>query len=80
MGVLAERREMCNSLNEISIPALILCGKEKAATMLAQAEYLNHHFANSTLHYIDGARHLTNLEQPDEFNKLLIDFISGQVK
>lgn len=79
LSALAERREMCTSLNEISIPALILCGKEDAATMLAQSEYLNHHIANSTLHYIERAGHLSNLEQPDEFNNLLIGFISGLV-
>jgi 3-oxoadipate enol-lactonase len=77
LRALADRREMCTSLNEISIPALILCGKEDAANMLAQAEYLNQHIANSTLHIIERAGHLSNLEQPDEFNQLLSDFISG---
>ena len=77
LSALAERRDMCTALNEISIPALILCGKEDAATMLTQSEYLNHHIANSTLHYIERAGHLSNLEQPDEFNNLLIGFISG---
>jgi pimeloyl-ACP methyl ester carboxylesterase len=76
LSALAERKDMCTALNEISIPALILCGKEDAATMLAQSEYLNHHIANSTLHYIERAGHLSNLEQPDVFNQLLSDFIS----
>ena len=79
LSALGERRDMCTALNEISIPALILCGKEDAATMLAQSEYLNHHIANSTLHYIERAGHLSNLEQPDVFNNLLIGFISGLV-
>jgi 3-oxoadipate enol-lactonase len=79
LRALAERREMCLTLNGISIPALIMCGKEDAATMVAQAEYLSHNIANSTLHYIENAGHLSNLEQPDKFNQLMIDFISGLI-
>jgi pimeloyl-ACP methyl ester carboxylesterase len=63
-------------LNEILIPVLILCGEQDAVTPLTQAEFLNRKIANSELHSIGKAGHLSNLEQPDEFNRYLTSFIS----
>jgi len=80
LAALAERSEMCYSLKEITIPALILCGKEDAITPLAQSEFMRGAINDSTLHSIAGAGHLSNLEEPNEFNRLLSDFISTRVK
>jgi 3-oxoadipate enol-lactonase len=80
LSTLAQRPEMCSSLNEISIPALILCGKEDIITPLAQAESLHSSIPNSELYSIDNAGHMSNLEQPDRFNLHLAVFISGLVK
>jgi len=80
LNALAQRLEMCSSLNEISVPALILCGKEDTVTPPSQAEFLHSNIANSTIHCIDKAGHLSNLEQPDEFNQHLTNFIAGLIK
>ena len=80
LNALAQRWETCSSLHEISVPALILCGKEDKLTPLAQSEFLLQNIANATLHSISKAGHLSNLEQPDEFNQHLNNFISGLVK
>jgi pimeloyl-ACP methyl ester carboxylesterase len=74
---LAERSETCSSLNKISVPALILCGKEDKVTPLAQSEILHQHITGSTLHSIAQAGHLSNLEQPEIFNQQLTKFISS---
>jgi len=76
LSALAERPEMCSTLNEILVPVLILCGDEDAITPMSQSEYLNHNIANSQLHSIDKAAHLSNLEQPEEFNRYLTPFVS----
>ena len=76
LSALAQRPEMCSSLNEILIPVLILCGEEDNITPMTQAEVLNRKIANSELHGIDKAGHLSNLEQPDEFNSFLESFVS----
>ncbi len=76
LNAIVHRQEMCSSLKEISIPTLILCGKEDTVTPLAQSEFLFHHISNSILHIIGKAGHLSNLEQPNEFNKRLNNFIS----
>jgi len=76
LKALAQRPEMCSTLNEILIPVLVLCGEEDTVTPLAQAEFLNRNIANSEFGTIDNAGHLSNLEQPDEFNRCLTPFIT----
>jgi len=73
---LAERSETCSTLNEITIPTLILCGREDEVTPLAQSELMNASITGSILHVIDNAGHVSNLEQPDEFNKHLLNFLT----
>ena len=80
LKALAARWHMCSSLNEISIPTLILCGTEDKLTPLAQSEFMFKNIKNSTLHSINNAGHLPNLEQPEEFNRHLTDFISSLKK
>lgn len=75
LSALAERSETCSSLPAIDIPTLILCGSEDKVTPVAQSEHLHREIANSTLHIIENAGHLPNLEQPDEFNRLVLNFI-----
>ena len=76
LGALTQRKEMCSTLNLITVPAMIICGKEDIVTVPAQSELLHQSIAGSTYHVIKKAGHLSNLEQPEEFNKLLIQFIS----
>src|SRR5690606_38126162 len=74
---LAERSETCSILNEIHIPTLILCGREDEVTPLVQSEMMFSSIDGSVLHVIDKAGHVSNLEQPDVFNKHLLDFLRG---
>lgn len=76
LTALAERSETCSSLSAIDIPTLILCGSEDKVTPVAQSEHLHREIANSSLHIIENAGHLPNLEQPDEFNRLVLNFIA----
>lgn len=76
LTALAERSETCSILSEIVIPTLIICGREDEVTPLAQSEYMNATIKGSILHVIDNAGHVSNLEQPDEFNKHLLDFLT----
>ena len=73
---LAERSETCSTLNEIGIPTLIICGREDVVTPLTQSEMMHEAIKGSILHVIDNAGHVSNLEQPQEFNKHLLDFLT----
>lgn len=77
LHALAKRWQMCPSLKEISIPALILCGKEDKITPLVQSEIMLKNITNSTMKIIDHAGHMSNLEQPEKFNIHLTSFISS---
>lgn len=72
---LAERPETCSILEEITIPTLIICGREDIVTPLEESKYLNKNIKGSVLHVINNVGHVSNLEQPSKFNKLLRDFL-----
>ncbi len=77
LKALAERSETCSTLGEISIPTLIICGREDEVTPLAQSEMMHKGIKGSILHIIDHAGHVSNLEQPIEFNKPLLHFLTS---
>jgi 3-oxoadipate enol-lactonase len=76
LTALAERSETCSTLKDINIPTLIICGREDEVTPLVQSESMNSTIRGSMLRVIDDAGHVSNLEQPDEFNKHLLNFLT----
>ncbi|HEY0030202.1 MAG TPA: alpha/beta fold hydrolase [Bacteroidia bacterium] len=74
---LAEREATCTSFDAISVPTLIICGREDVVTPPVQSEHLQSGIKNSWLQIIDRAGHLSNLEQPEEFNKHLQHYLSS---
>jgi len=75
LKALAERLETCSVLSKITVPTLIICGREDQVTPLAQSEFMNKGIKGSILRIVDHAGHVSNLEQADEFNKHLQDFL-----
>ncbi len=63
-------------LKEIRCPALVIVGKDDAGTPVAMAEDIHRALPGSELVVIPSAAHLSNLEQPDAFNRALGDFIN----
>lgn len=76
LTALAERSETCSILEEITIPTLIICGREDAVTPLDESKFMNKQIKDSVLHVITNAGHVSNLEEPTKFNKLLRDFLN----
>lgn len=77
LTALAERSETCSFLSAINIPTLIICGRADEVTPLAQSEFMHEHIKNSILKIIDNAGHVSNLEQPNEFNTHLLEFLTS---
>jgi len=77
LTALANRSETCSTLDAIRIPTLIICGREDKVTPLAQSEFMQEHIEGSNLVIIDNAGHVSNLEQPEEFNKHLHEFLNS---
>lgn len=77
LTALAERSETCSALHAILIPTLIICGREDKVTPLVQSEFMHGHIKGAGLKIIDKAAHVSNLEQPEAFNKQLLDFLNS---
>jgi 3-oxoadipate enol-lactonase len=75
LNALANRDETCSRLNEIKIPVLILVGKDDKFTPPERSQFMHSKIKNSELHIIDRAAHLSNVENAEEFNRSLKDFL-----
>ncbi|MFA6262251.1 MAG: alpha/beta hydrolase [Bacteroidia bacterium] len=76
LTALAGRTDTCATLGAIQIPTMIICGREDTVTPLIQSEYMYATITNSILHVIEKAGHVSNLEQPEIFNKKLSQFLN----
>jgi 3-oxoadipate enol-lactonase len=75
LHALSARRETCGNLWSIPCPALILTGKEDVITPPEAAAFMRENISGSSLHLIEYAGHLANLENTHEFNSLLRRFV-----
>jgi 3-oxoadipate enol-lactonase len=64
-------------LKEIVCPSLVIVGREDAGTPVAMAEEIQRALPGSKLVVIPDASHLSNLEQPDAFNRALGGFVDS---
>jgi 3-oxoadipate enol-lactonase len=62
-------------LKEISVPTLTLVGDYDAPEFRALAKLIAEKIPNARHHVVHGSAHLMNLEKPDEFNRVVLDFL-----
>jgi pimeloyl-ACP methyl ester carboxylesterase len=74
---MAERPDSLALLPTIACPTLVIVGDEDQATPPAEAELMARSIPQARLAVIPGAGHLSNLEQPEQFNMLVKDFVEG---
>ena len=74
---LSWRKETCSILQEIKVPVLIIVGKEDKITPPSAAQMMHEKIKDSLLITIDHAGHLSNVENPGEFNVQLTKFMSS---
>jgi 3-oxoadipate enol-lactonase len=77
LNALLKRKDACSSLNRITVPTLILCGEEDSVISPSQSQFLHRNIPGSTFIKLEKAGHLSNLDQPEVFNKHVLKFISG---
>ncbi|HEX6972219.1 MAG TPA: alpha/beta fold hydrolase [Limnochordia bacterium] len=73
---LAERPDARPTLPTITVPTLIVVGKEDAISPPADARLMHDAIAGSELLEVDAAGHLAALERPDAFNATLAAFLA----
>lgn len=76
-GLLAQRdATVIDSLGGIGVPTLVVVGSEDEP-FLAPCEYMARKIPGARLEIIEGAGHAANLDRPEHFNKVLLDFLDG---
>lgn len=70
------RTDTTEFLSVIKSPVLLICGEKDKLTPPFIMEQMAESIADSELHIIPGAGHITPLEKPEMFNKILKDFLS----
>jgi 3-oxoadipate enol-lactonase len=69
--------DIAERLAEISVPTLILVGELDVPDMHAIADRLEREIAGARRATIKGAAHVPSMERPDEFDRLVLDFLGG---
>jgi pimeloyl-ACP methyl ester carboxylesterase len=62
-------------LSELEVPTLVVVGENDKPDFHAIAEHLAEQIPNADLAVVPGAGHLVGVEQPDELNALLLEFL-----
>jgi pimeloyl-ACP methyl ester carboxylesterase len=73
---LAGRTDTTESLARIKVPTLILVGEKDGVTPPTASEAMHQRIPGSQLAIIPHAGHLSNLENPEIFNRHLMDFLT----
>jgi pimeloyl-ACP methyl ester carboxylesterase len=68
---MAARRDYSDDLSSIQVPTLIIVGRHDPIRPVADAEFMHDRIQGSRLEVIENAAHMTNMEQPEIFNRAL---------
>ncbi|MBS1518720.1 MAG: alpha/beta fold hydrolase [Bacteroidetes bacterium] len=77
MIAIATRTNFSYRIKDINIPSLIVVGSDDVMTPVINSFYLKEGIKNSVFKTIAGAGHLSSMERPDEFNKIVSEFLKG---
>ncbi len=72
---MGQRRDQTPFLWRIIAPTLIIVGSEDVISPLQEAEQMHREIGGSRLEVIEGAGHVSNIEQPESFNRALTKFL-----
>jgi pimeloyl-ACP methyl ester carboxylesterase len=75
----AIRHNMANDLKNITIPVCLIWGKQDTITPPEVAEEFHRLLPNSDLFWIDKCGHAPMMEQADQFNEILDNWLEGKV-
>ena len=60
---------------DVDVPTLLIFGAEDPLTPPSIGQFMQQAIRDSRLSLIEAAGHLPNIERPEEFNRLLLDFL-----
>ena len=68
-------RQLKDGLDAVTAPTLVVWGRQDRILPLAHASICREHIRGSRLEIFDECGHMPQLEQPDKFNSLVLDFL-----
>jgi 3-oxoadipate enol-lactonase len=80
LAAMAGRSDTSSIFKDLQIPVLVISGAEDALIGLDVAKAMAARIAGATLAVIPGAGHVSNLDNPEEFNRSLGSFLKGLKK
>jgi len=74
------RQAVAHELGQIKCPTLILVGTEDIATTPEKAEFIHQNIPNSVLKYIERGGHTGSIEEPEQYNGEIEQFLEASIK
>lgn len=68
--------DLTDRLSKISLPTLIVVGEEDQGTPVAASRAIHEQIKGSELAIIKAAAHLSNMERPEEFTRIITGFLA----
>jgi pimeloyl-ACP methyl ester carboxylesterase len=68
---------IADNLGKITCPTLIIWGQQDRIIPVAHAQVAKNGIPNSELQILDPCGHMPHFERPDDYNKLLLEFLGG---
>jgi pimeloyl-ACP methyl ester carboxylesterase len=78
LGAMAERPDSAETLRQAAVPVLAVAGAHDAITPPSDAERMAALAREGTFAVIPDAAHLSNVERPAEFNRVVQAFLAGR--
>lgn len=76
-GILVQHSSaVIDALPSVAVPTLVLVGADDVA-FLSAADYMASKIPGARLVVLDAAGHASNLDQPETFNRAVLDFLSS---
>jgi 3-oxoadipate enol-lactonase len=72
------RLNYLDRLREVKLPTLIMVGEHDPGTPVSASQAIHERIPDSKLIILPSARHLSNVEQADAFNRALLAFLKNQ--
>jgi 3-oxoadipate enol-lactonase len=74
---MADRPDSVETLKTINVPTLLVTGDEDVTTGVKEAELMHQHIKGSQMRVIRKAGHYSPWEQPQEFSRIVRQFLDG---
>lgn len=74
LRALRDRSDSLDLLPQITVPTLVIVGEEDSITPVSMSQTLADKIPGAKLEIIPQAGHLSNIEQPEIFNRIVLDF------